>query len=136
MARTTADAFALVTPEVQDFTLTSREGTIPLLMGDPADVPMRVTLELLSLRFTFPDGNRRQVLLDRPNQVVTFRVESVAAGRHPIDVRVEAPSGRTISVQRVYVRSTALNRIALLVTGGAALALLLLWVRRWFRRTA
>ncbi len=133
-AKTTAAVFKRVTPSVQSFTLTSREGTIPLLMGDPGPIPLRVTLELRSSRFEFPGGNRREVLLEGPNQIVQFDVVSTTAGRHEIEVIVEAPSGRVISVRRMEVRSTALNAIALLVTGAAAFGLLLLWLRRWFRR--
>jgi hypothetical protein len=39
-----------------------------------------------------------------------------------------------ISEQRLIVRSTSLNRWALIITGAAALMLCALWLGRWFRR--
>jgi hypothetical protein len=42
-----------------------------------------------------------------------------------------SPSGRPIGEARLVVRSTAYNRIALVITIGAALVLLLLWARRF-----
>jgi len=134
---TTQSAFSSVEPQVNKaFTFTSGEGTIPLLMGDPGPIPLRITVSLQSAQFEFPDGARKQVVLERPNQVVTFRVVAKAAGQNPIAVVVTAPSGAVIgSPQTIVVRSTAVNRIALLVTLGAAAVLALLYLRRWLRRT-
>jgi hypothetical protein len=39
-----------------------------------------------------------------------------------------------INTTRIEVRSTAVNRIALLVTAGAAAGLVALYARRWVRR--
>jgi hypothetical protein len=118
------------------FTFTSGEGTIPIVMGDPGDVPLRVTVRLDSSQFEYPDGNQQDVTLDRPNKVVTFRVVAKAAGQNPIVVRVLAPNGNAIGEpQTIVVRSTAFNRIALIVTLAAAAVLALLYSRRWFRRT-
>ncbi|HTG47237.1 MAG TPA: DUF6049 family protein [Actinomycetota bacterium] len=134
---TTQAAFASVQPRVnRTFTFTAGEGTIPLLMGDPGPTPLRVTIELRSAQFEFPDGARQDVLLERPNQVVTFRVVAKAAGQNPIAVVVQSPSGAVIGQPvTIVVRSTAVNRIALFVTLGAAAVLALLYLRRWLRRT-
>jgi len=135
VAGATGNAFDAVEPELQEFTLTSREGDVPLLMGDPGEVPVRVSVELLSSDFDFPSGSVQEVVLEPgTNQVVTFSVVSRTAGRNEIRVIVRAPSGRSISEQDVFVRSTALNAIALAVTGAAAFVLLGLWLRRWVRR--
>jgi hypothetical protein len=105
-------------------------------MGDPGDVPLRVTVRLDSSQFEYPDGNQQTVTLDRPSVVVRFRVVAKAAGQNPIVVRVLAPNGNPIGEpQTIVVRSTAFNRIALLVTLAAAAVLALLYSRRWFRRT-
>jgi hypothetical protein len=137
VAATTSQAFTRVTPQVQEFTLTSSQGTIPLLMGSPGPVPVEVSIQLLSNRLQFPGGNTQTVVLepDRP-QFVTFPVISTSAGRHQVEVTVHAPSGRPVSTQTVFVRSTALNQVALAVTGAAALVLVVLWLRRWVRRRA
>jgi hypothetical protein len=133
----TEAVFDSVRPQVgQAFTFTSGEGTIPLLMGDPGTIPLRVTVSLEGPQFDFPDGNRQDVLLERPNQVVSFRVVAKATGQNPIFVRVLAPNQHAIGEpQQIAVRSTALNDIALIVTLAAAGVLALLYSRRWFRRT-
>jgi hypothetical protein len=134
---TTQQAFDSVKPQVgQGFTFTSGEGTIPILMGDPGPIPLRVTIQLQSSQFDYPDGSQRDVLLERPDQVVSFRVVAKAAGQNPILVAVFAPNGDEIGdPQAIVVRSTAVNHIALLVTLAAAGVLALLYSRRWFRRT-
>jgi hypothetical protein len=133
----TQQAFDSVKPQVgQGFTFTSGEGTIPLLMGDPGSIPLQVTIQLQSSQFEYPDGDAQTVLLERPDQVVTFRVVAKAAGQNPILVDVTAPNGDEIGEpQAIVVRSTAVNHIALLVTLAAAGVLALLYSRRWFRRT-
>jgi hypothetical protein len=135
VAATTDTAFASTKPAVdQVFTFTSGEGTIPLRMGDPGEFPLEVAVQLSSSSFDFPEGNRQVVVLDQPNEIVAFEVVARGAGLNSIVVDVYAPSGRRISTQLVQVRSTALNRIALFVTIGAAVLLLALYGRRWGRR--
>jgi Family of unknown function (DUF6049) len=133
----TQAVFDSVRPQVgQAFTFTSGEGTIPLLMGDPGPIPLLVTVSLEGPQFEFPDGNQQIVTVSRPNQVVSFRVVAKATGQNPIFVRVLAPNEHPIGeAQQIAVRSTALNDIALIVTGAAAGVLALLYSRRWFRRT-
>jgi hypothetical protein len=135
-SETTAHAFQSVQPTGnQSFTFTSSEGTIPLRMGDPGSTtPLAVSVWLQSPQFTFPDGDTKEVVLQRADQIVTFRAIAKAAGRNSIVVAVLAPSGRPIGEQTITVRSTAVNRIALLVTVGAASGLFLLYVRRRLRR--
>ena len=137
VAATTQQAFDSVKPQVgQGFTFTSGEGSIPIVMGDPGAIPLRVTIQLQSSQFDFPDGYQREVVLGGPDQLVTFRVVAKAAGQNPILVAVVAPNGDEIGdPQQIVVRSTAVNHIALLVTLAAAGVLALLYSRRWFRRT-
>ena len=127
--------FARVAPDTsQTFTLTSDTGTVPIRMGSPGRTPLKVTVELRSARFTFPDGDRQTVTLAQADQIVPFRVESTASGQGAIEVIVRAPSGRIANQGALLVRSTTVNRIALIITAGAALLLAALWSRRLFRR--
>jgi hypothetical protein len=135
VAGRTGAAFTSTTPQVQPvFTFTGREGTVPLRMGDPGDVPLRVQVLVRSSQFDFPDGSEREVVLERPNQLVEFDVEARASGRNPIEVIVQTPLGRVISSQTIVVRTSAVNSVALLITGGAGVVLLLLYARRRRRR--
>lgn len=135
VSRATGEVFARSVPDVsQEFTFLQETGSIPLLMGDPGDLPIRFIVQLRSNRFLFPSGDRQTVTLTQPNQVVTFRVTAKAAGQSPIQVIVRAPTGRPIRQATLVVRSRAVNRIAAAVTVAAALALVALWARRLVRR--
>jgi len=133
--RVTEGVFARAVPDTsQVFTFTSETGTIPLLMGEPAALPIRFTLQLRSNRFRFPGGDQQSVTLTEPNQIVTFDATALAAGQGTIQVIVRAPSGRPIGQTQMTVRSTSVNHIAVAVTVVAALVLVGLWSRRLFRR--
>ncbi len=133
--RVTEGIFARAVPDTsQVFTFTSETGTIPLLMGQPASVPLRFTLQLRSNRFRFPGGDQQSVTLTEPDQIVTFDATALATGQGKIQVIVRAPSGRPIGQTQMTVRSTSVNRIAVAVTVLAALILVGLWSRRLFRR--
>jgi hypothetical protein len=137
---TTRQAFDAVMPTVsEDFTFTSREGTIRMVMGDPGDTPVRVTVELVAKDFSFPKGSSQNVLLDGPGQIVEFQVVANTSGQNPIQVWVRAPNGQSLTdppgpAKTIVVRTTTVNHIALLVTIGAGLGLLALYSRRWLRR--
>ncbi len=131
----TDTAFAGTTPQVdQVFTFTSSDGTIPLRMGNPGPIPLKVSVTLQSSQFSFPQGDTQEVMLQRPNQILTFEVVARAAGQNPILVIVRSPSGASISTKTIVVRTTTVNRLALIVTVAAAGGLLLLYLRRWQRR--
>ena len=131
----TEETFAATVPGgPQVFTLTSSSGTIPVLFGDPGDRPLHVIVELSSSQLRFPNGSTREVTLERAEQDVTFEVQPASAGQITVEVLVRAPSGRVVGETRLLVRSTAYSRIALIITGAAALGLVVLWARRLLRR--
>jgi hypothetical protein len=110
-----------------------------MVMGDPGDTPVRVTVELVAKDFSFPEGSSQNVLLDGPGQIVEFQVVANTSGQNPIQVWVRAPNGQSLTdppgpVKTIVVRTTTVNHIALLVTIGAGLGLLALYSRRWLRR--
>jgi hypothetical protein len=131
----TEEAFAATVPRApQVFTLTSTSGTIPILLGDPGERDLRVVVELNSSQLRFPSGDRREIVLERAEQVVAFDVQAASTGQITVEVLVRAPSGRVVGETRLLVRSTAYSRIALIITGAAALGLVALWARRFLRR--
>jgi hypothetical protein len=110
-------------------------------MGDPGEQAFHVTIQLHSQDFTFPRGDKQAVVVDHPGQVVSFKVVANASGQNALGVTVTDPNGRLVPVNNgttdpilVGVRTTAVNSIALLVTVLAALGLVALYARRWFRR--
>jgi hypothetical protein len=111
-------------------------------MGNPGDDSYNVQVELSSSTFSFPDGGIQNVTVDRPGTIVQFRVIANASGQSTLNLSIRAPNGTLIPNQNdggatfttITVRSTAVNRIALFVTLAAALGLIALYARRWFRR--
>jgi hypothetical protein len=139
-AATSARFVGILSDTTQAFSLTSGTGVIPIRMGDPGPTPLTVVVQLRSNRFLFPDGDRQTVQLERAGQIVTFRVEALASERSRVVVLARAPgepgaqAGRILDREELIIRVTTLNRVALLVTGAAALTLAVLWSRRWWRR--
>ncbi|MEO8422570.1 MAG: hypothetical protein ABI595_01510 [Actinomycetota bacterium] len=135
VSQVTHDVFSRAVPDTsQDFTFLSETASIPLRMGDPGNLPIRFTLQLRSSQFRFPDGAQQVVTLTQPDQIVTFDATALASGKGTIEVVVRAPTGRAIRQTKLFVDSRSVNRIALLVTGAAALVLVGLWSRRLFKR--
>ena len=121
-------------PNPSTITLTSRGGSVPVTLRSDAEYPVRVSLTLSSPRLRFLEGGTRVVTLDREQQAFVFPVRAQTTGRFPVEVRVATPTGMPIASSTIVIRSTAYNRIALVVTIGAALFLLAWWGRRLLPR--
>jgi hypothetical protein len=132
--------FRSVTIDTVDvITLTSSTGSgIPVTVRNGADSALRVRLQLTSDFLLETPPEQALELRPKAEQTVTFRVDARSTGRFPAELRVLAPSGRPIGrLVEITIRSTVLNRIALLITIAAALVLLALWARRFIpRRTS
>ena len=118
----------------QQITLTSESGTIPLRLTNDSGRPLRVVLELQSQSLQIQGGPIRELELDEASQTVTFDVELRRTGLFPVPVILRTPSGRPFAQTTLVVRSTAFNRIALVVTIAAAVLLVFAWTRRLLRR--
>lgn len=121
-------------PQASSITLTSRRGLIPVTLHNEAGYPVRLEVTLRSSRLEFLGGGSQRVTLSRPSQRFDFPVRAQATGRFPVDVELRTPDGARIATSSIVVRSTAYNRVALVVTIGAALFLALLWGRRFLSR--
>lgn len=121
-------------PRASSITLTSQGGIIPVTLRNDAGYPVRVQLTLRSTRLRFVGGPTRRVVVKRPVQQFVFPVRAQTTGRFPVRVQLETPDGVPIGSSRIVVRSTAYNRVALLITIGAALFLALWWGRRLLSR--
>jgi hypothetical protein len=119
-------------------TLTSQHGAIPITVTNAGDQRLTVVLRLSSPRVDLPPVGDSFTL--NPREHVTRRVEvgTRTTGTFPIRVEVLTPDGKVRIVQngQVTLVSTAFNRVALFLAGGAAGFLLLWWGRRtgWRRR--
>lgn len=121
-------------PSGSAVTLTSQEGVIPVTMRNATGYDVRVRVTLRSPRLDFLEGGAREVVLSSEAHALTFPVRALTTGRFTVRILVDTPSGRRIAESEIVVRSTAYNRVALIVTIGAALFLAAWWGRRFLRR--
>jgi hypothetical protein len=136
-ARATVDAeFDKVhLPPSSDITLTSRTGRIPVTLRNEAGYPVQLELSLRATGLELIGGPSRDIMMSRPIQTFVFPARAQRTGRFPVQVRLGTPDGTRIGRTEIVVRSTAYNRIALVITIGAALFLALWWGRRFLSRT-
>jgi hypothetical protein len=120
--------------ESTKITLTSRGGVIPLTIRNDAGYPMQVRVALRASRLEFLDGAEREVTLEPPGQAFSFPVRAQTTGRFAVRVEVQTPDRVPIASSTIAVRSTAYNRVALILTVGAAVFLALWWGRRFLPR--
>jgi hypothetical protein len=132
--------FGLVTADTSNpVTLTQRSGNVPVTIKNLTGHSVSVDVQLRSTRLAFLRGASQRVEIPRNDtHTLIFGVQARTTGRFPVQVLITTPDGHTtLSQGRLVVRSTAYNRIALVLTIGAALFLLALWARRalpWTKR--
>jgi hypothetical protein len=117
-------------------TLPSLRGTVPFTVTNDARYSMKTVIRLVPHgQLTLPNGDRTTIVL-RPGEsrLVRMTIQAQTTGRFPITVQILAPQGGLIAQSQIIVRSTQYNRVALLVTAGAVLFLLLWWGRRFLPR--
>lgn len=118
-------------------TLASQGGLIPLELTNDSDQNLRVVLRLVTdRRLQFVGGPTRQITLTPGTMTLTISVRAQTTGRIPIKVQVLSSGNAPdlVAERTMLVRSTAYNRVALVVTIGAAVFLLGWWGRRFLPR--
>jgi hypothetical protein len=116
-------------------TLTARSGKIPITVANGSAERVTVVLRLTSPKVDLPAASEPFVLEPGRRTTQLLQVGTRATGTFPIRVDVLTPDGeQTIAGGDVRLTSTAFNRVALALTGGAA-GLLLLWWRFGRRRS-
>ncbi|HTF58873.1 MAG TPA: DUF6049 family protein [Actinomycetes bacterium] len=115
-------------------TLTARSGKIPITVANGSAERITVVLRLTSPKVDLPGASEPFVLEPRRRTTQLLQVGTRATGTFPIRVDVLTPDGEVrIASGDIRLTSTAFNRVALALTGGAA-GLLLLWWRFGRRR--
>jgi hypothetical protein len=123
--------------DASSVTLASKAGLIPLVLTNDSDQSLRVVLRMVTdRRLQFVGGATRQVLLEPGTRTITVSVRAQATGRIPVKIQVLSSGSAPdlVAERTLVVRSTAYNRVALVVTIGAALFLLGWWGRRFLPR--
>jgi hypothetical protein len=109
-------------------TLTARRGTIPITVANDSDERVTVVLRLTSPKVDLPKASDPFVLEPRRRTTQLLPVGTRATGTFPIQVQVLTPdSHEQIAAGEIRLISTAFNRVALALTGGAVGVLLLWW---------
>jgi hypothetical protein len=109
-------------------TLTARRGTIPITVANDSNERITVVLRLTSPKVDLPRASDPFVLEPRRRTTQLLPVGTRATGTFPIRVDVRTPYGRElIATGEIRLISTAFNRVALALTGGAVGVLLLWW---------
>jgi len=116
-------------------TLTARRGIIPITLANLSDERITVVLRLSSPKVDLPAASEPFVLEPRRRTTQRLEVGTRTTGTFPIRVEVLTPDRReVIAGGDIRLISTAFNRVALALTGGAAGVLLLWWRLRLRRR--
>ena len=126
--RDTVDDLALDT--VSSVTLTSESGGVPVTVSNEGPHPLKFSVRLDS-PWLLDEPTAELELAAGDSRTVRLQAELRSTGRFPVQVQMVSPSGRLIGQQTLAVRSTEYNRIALLITIGAALVLIAMWARRF-----
>ena len=116
-------------------TFTARQASIPITVLSSAPYPVNVVVTLASDKFTFPNGNTRQLTLDRPTTSVRVTAQARTSGdRLPIDVTLHTPNGQLLLAHTVLtVHSTAISFVGVALTVLAGAVLLAWWARTWIK---
>jgi hypothetical protein len=122
-------------PTSSSITLTSRTGRIPVTLRNDAGYPVDLVLSLQAPGLELIGGPTRDITLTRPIQTFVFPARAQRTGRFPAELRLATRDGTPVGSTEIVVRSTAYNRIALVITVGAALFLAVWWGRRFLSRT-
>jgi hypothetical protein len=114
-------------------TFTAQQASIPITVLSSASYPVHVVVTLASDKFVFPNGNSRQLTLDRPTTSVRVAARARTSGdRLPIDVTLHTPNGRLLLAHTVLtVHSTAISFVGVALTVLAGAVLLVWWARTW-----
>jgi Family of unknown function (DUF6049) len=118
---------------VSSVTLSSDSGTIPVTISNAGQRSLKVFVRLLAPQLRSAPGEPVHL---GPGQSETVRLPARlrSTGRFEVTVQLLAPDDRPLEEASLIVRSTAYNRVALLITIGAALMLVAVWARRFLPR--
>lgn len=131
-ARETFDAISLAGQT--DLNLTSRSGTLPLVLRNDTGFPVRVVVGIRSERLQFPQGDRFEMVLTDELTRLDVPVEARATGSVPTFVTVSTPDDEIrLDSRQLNVRSTAISGVGLTLSLGALAVLVIWWVRSWRR---
>jgi Family of unknown function (DUF6049) len=117
-------------PADRTVTVTGQAARIPITVVSNAPYPVHAILGVASEQLSFPNGSTKPLVLVRHDNAEYFDVRTRSSGAFPLEVSLVSPQGQLVLVQaRFTVRSTAVSGVAVLLSVGAALFLVVWWGR-------
>ena len=121
-------------------TLTSRNGTVPVIIVSSAPYSVNGTLTLTSDKLLFANGagqfsEPRPLIGSGHSNVIYVGVKAQASGEFRVNVTFQSPSGGLVLTSGILnVRSTATSVVGIVLSLGAVAVLLMWWIRTTLRR--
>jgi hypothetical protein len=116
-------------------TLTSRRGSVQVLVLNGTDYPVDLNIRLSSAKLTFAEDVLTRTF-EPATTPVAVELTAQSSGIFPLEVRLETPSGVEIQPggsKAISVRSTEFNEIAVTLTLGALAFLIFFYAGRAIR---
>jgi hypothetical protein len=119
----------------RNLNLTSRRGTLPVTIENANPFPVDLVVRTRSDRIRFPDGEELPVTVEAEDVLrIDVPVEALATGSVPVSVELWTPDGQVrLDGRQLNVRSTAISGVGLVLSLGALAVLIVWWVRSWRR---
>ena len=136
VAQTVRDTVAAIQPPSQQrITLTSRSGSIPMLIRNSLDHDVIVRLDLNSDKLDFPDGDSRLWRLSPGVNQVQVPVRANTSGDAVLEISVNSPTGLlALGESQLTVRTTSLSGAGVGIAAAALAILMVWWARHWWSR--
>jgi hypothetical protein len=112
---------------VNEISMTSQRAQIPFVLSSRADHPVRVDIHLFSPKLSFDRSQLTGIVVHEGTQQIAVQATAHASGIFPVEVSVETSDGYVIAKKSIQIRSTNFNQIALGLTLGALLFLVVFY---------
>jgi len=134
VAQTVRDTVAAIEPPSQQrITLTSRSGSIPMLIRNSLSHDVIVRLDLNSDKLDFPDGDSLLWRLSPGVNQVQVEVRAKTSGDAVLEISVNSPTGLlALGESQLTVRATSLSGAGVGIAAAALAILMVWWARNWW----
>jgi len=116
-------------PFGRTITVTSLQAKIPISIVSNASAPLLAELTVTSPDLGFPHGHTWPVTLYPRTNIVTIDLTARESGDFPLTVTLAARTGFVVQRGEITIRSTAISGVAVALSVGAAVFLVLWWLR-------
>lgn len=136
VAQTVRDTVAAIQPPSQQrITLTSRSGSIPMIIRNSLNHDVVVRLDLNSDKLDFPDGDSLLWRLSPGVNQVQVPVRAKTSGDAVLEIGVNSPTGLlALGESQLTVRATSLSGAGVGIAAAALAILMVWWGRSWWSR--